>query len=370
MLSPLDDYPVHQISEPMAHVGTSDRNFYDRYYFNIHTAGEAADDEGAPFCAVGVGQYPNLGVADAFVSVLRGGDHRVVRSSRVLGVDRMDTSVGPIRVEVDEGLRRLRVVVEPNEWGVELDAVFEAFSAAHLEARHVDRHFGRVTFDSTRFAQVGGWTGTLAVDGCRVTLSPDRFWGTRDRSWGVRPVGEPEPPGIRATETDTGFFWLYAPARFSDHATLLLAQERPDGRRVVEDAHRVPPLDATWPAQWLGRPEHDLRFVPGTRRLAGATLTTYGARGQRTAEIEVEPLLAFPLLLGTGYGLEPTWRHGMYQGELVTEGEQLGPVDDGYFAWGLTEYAARFTCGDEVGYGMFECAVMGRNDRYGFTGWS
>ncbi len=36
MLSPLDDYPVHQISEPMRHVGTSDRNFYDRYYFNIH----------------------------------------------------------------------------------------------------------------------------------------------------------------------------------------------------------------------------------------------------------------------------------------------------------------------------------------------
>src|ERR1035438_2123803 len=31
VLSPLDDYPVHQISEPMRHVGTSDRNFYDRY---------------------------------------------------------------------------------------------------------------------------------------------------------------------------------------------------------------------------------------------------------------------------------------------------------------------------------------------------
>ncbi len=38
MLSPLDDYPIHQISEPMRFVGTSDRNFYDRYYFNIHGA--------------------------------------------------------------------------------------------------------------------------------------------------------------------------------------------------------------------------------------------------------------------------------------------------------------------------------------------
>ena len=33
-LSPLDDYPVHQIAETIRHVGTSDRNFYDRYYLN------------------------------------------------------------------------------------------------------------------------------------------------------------------------------------------------------------------------------------------------------------------------------------------------------------------------------------------------
>jgi hypothetical protein len=34
MLTPLDDYPIHQVAEVMRHVGTSDRNFYDRYYFN------------------------------------------------------------------------------------------------------------------------------------------------------------------------------------------------------------------------------------------------------------------------------------------------------------------------------------------------
>ena len=43
-LSPLDDYPVHQIAETIRHVGTSDRNFYDRYYFNCH-AGVDGDTE-------------------------------------------------------------------------------------------------------------------------------------------------------------------------------------------------------------------------------------------------------------------------------------------------------------------------------------
>ena len=36
MLSSWDDYPVHQIADTIRHVGTSDRNFYDRYYFNLH----------------------------------------------------------------------------------------------------------------------------------------------------------------------------------------------------------------------------------------------------------------------------------------------------------------------------------------------
>ena len=58
MLSPLDDYPVHQISEPMRYVGTSDRNFYDRYYFNIHGTGEVHGTADELFAVIGVGPVP------------------------------------------------------------------------------------------------------------------------------------------------------------------------------------------------------------------------------------------------------------------------------------------------------------------------
>ena len=45
-----DDYPVHQSSDWIAHVATSDRNFYDRYYFN-------AFDHGGEWMAIfGLGQ--------------------------------------------------------------------------------------------------------------------------------------------------------------------------------------------------------------------------------------------------------------------------------------------------------------------------
>ena len=36
MLGPLDEYPVHQVPQPIAWPGSSDRNFYDRSYFNAH----------------------------------------------------------------------------------------------------------------------------------------------------------------------------------------------------------------------------------------------------------------------------------------------------------------------------------------------
>ena len=100
-LSPFDDYPVHQIAEPIRHVGTSDRNFYDRYYFNIH----GSNDE--VFAVIGMGQYPNLGVTDAFVTVVCDGMHRVVRASRALGEDRMDTTIGPISVPSSSGFPTL-----------------------------------------------------------------------------------------------------------------------------------------------------------------------------------------------------------------------------------------------------------------------
>ena len=36
MLGPMDEFPVHQVPQPIAWPGSSDRNFYDRSYFNAH----------------------------------------------------------------------------------------------------------------------------------------------------------------------------------------------------------------------------------------------------------------------------------------------------------------------------------------------
>lgn len=111
MLSPLDDLPLHQAPLPARQPATSDRNFYDRYDVNCHPCSDEL------FLVIGQGQYPNLGVQDAFALVRRGNEHRVVRASRELGLDRLDTTVGPFAIEVVEGLKVLRCSSTPPSTG-------------------------------------------------------------------------------------------------------------------------------------------------------------------------------------------------------------------------------------------------------------
>ncbi len=94
MLGPMDEFPVHQVPQPIAWPGSSDRNFYDRSYFNAH------DRTGDIFVITGLGYYPNLGVKDAFFLVRRGDEQTAVHLSDAIDQDRLNQHVGGYRVEV------------------------------------------------------------------------------------------------------------------------------------------------------------------------------------------------------------------------------------------------------------------------------
>jgi hypothetical protein len=364
-LSPLDDFPFHQTSESLAYVATSDRNFYDRYYFNVH---RCADDL---FLALGLGQYPNLGVTDAFAAVTHKGVHRVVRASRELGVDRGDISVGPFRVEVLEPLNRLRVVLEPGEYELSFDLTWTGSIPATREPRQFVRRNGRVWMDSVRLAQTGFWEGTLRIGDDVLAATPDTWWGSRDRSWGIRPVGEPEPAGIQGHGgVPPTFHWVYAPMQFDDFSILVIAQEDEDGGRVVEEAVKV--FRDGRPAEPLGRPELELHYLSGTRDVESAVLTFAG----RAERIEVAQLIPLHMAVGSGYGLDADWRHGMYQGPGPVVQQVVMPAAEaaaksGMF--GVTERLSRFEYdgpeGARTGFGLFETLFIGAHRPSGFGDW-
>jgi hypothetical protein len=361
VVSSLDEYPLHQVPLPVTWAGSSDRNFYDRCYLNAH------DRTGDIFLITGMGYYPNLGTKDAFVLVRRGDEQTAVHLSDAIDDDRLDQRVGAYRIEVVEPLHQLRVVLEETE-GMALDLTWEGSFDVLQEQPHVMRAGSRVTLHAQRFAQVGTWSGTLVIDGQETALTPDRWVGTRDRSWGIRPVGEAAPEGAPAVPAFEGMWWTYVPLRFEEYAVVLILQEDPDGYRTLNDCHRV------WRdgrVEQLGWPQVDIRYSSGTRVPTGASITCTTPDGKPLL-LEVESLLAVPIHIGGGYGGDPDWIHGQWKGPGFTERVTYDLTDEsvaGRIMFGVIDHAARATLDGVEGFGLFEHGALGRHDPSGFADW-
>ena len=138
MLTKADDYPVHQRPEPIACAGT-DRNFYDRYFFN------AQSPDGSRFVAAALGVYPHLNVMDAAVCWMEGGRQRSIFASRLLRMERMDTQVGGIAVEVIEPLKSVKLTVDSPEHKIRAEltftgSAFGAISSPRCEVKSTSCH--------------------------------------------------------------------------------------------------------------------------------------------------------------------------------------------------------------------------------------
>ena len=358
---PADEYPLHQAPHSLAHAATSDRNFYDRCYLNCF------DTEGDFLLVSGLGQYPNLGTTDAFVCV-RVGDHQhVVRTSDALGPDRMRQEVGPYRLEIVDPLQELHLTCAGDEWGVAVDLHWRGSFPAVDESPHLMRTGAKLTLDAQRFAQVGTWEGWVRVAGTEYPVVPGRHIGTRDRSWGIRPVGEPEPPGRAAAEPDPGhgFHWCYVPLRFDDFGLVFIAQEDGDGHRTLNDALRV------WPdgrVDSLGHPRYDITYRSGTRIPVAATITAQERDGTPFV-VEIEPLGHVALSAGCGYGPDPQWTHGVWRGRGFTEGSVYDLHDPANFVatqFSMLDHLGRATVNGQVGHGLFEHVCAGRHTPSGF----
>lgn len=353
MLTPFDDYPVHQTALPVAHPESGDPNHYDRYFLNAYR-----EDR---YVGVAMGLYPNRGVIDAAISVVHDGVQRSVFASGRAPIDRAHTQVGPISIEVVEPLRTLRVAVEEGH-GIGADLRFTARTAAVEEPRQTMHDGTRLAMDSTRLTQWGTWVGAVTTGG--ETLRLDGDYGTKDRSWGVRPIGDATPaaPSLEPPQV----FFLWAPINFDDRVAHALCFERADGTRLVDAAAMVPVLagpDApTWgpdvAVERLAGFEYELRWVPGLRRAEAATivLPTGGDRGGR---IDLEPLLAFRMR-GIGY-THPEWGHGKWRGELEVGAEEHAASDLDVLEPGNVhnQQVVRARWGDRTGLGVLETIAFG-----------
>jgi hypothetical protein len=312
MLTRADEWPVHQTPEPIAFAGT-DRNFYDRYFF----CGYRSD--GSDYFALAFGVYPALNVADAHLSILGAdGVQRCLHASRILNMERMDLQVGPIRIEVIEPLSRLRIVVDDHE-RLSADLVCVGRSAPVTEPRFIRRNGSRTLMDVTRFTQNVRWEGWISVDGARETYAAGDALGTRDRSWGVRPIGAQDPqPNVPTVPPQ--FHWLWTPTNFPDLSLYFHLNE--DAAGVAWNTRCALAIDGA--PQGAAFHLHDTRARPvwrsGTRHAQSLTLTGRDGLG-REHQVVWTPFRTF-FMKGIGYG-HPDWAHGGWKGDLAVAREDF-----------------------------------------------
>jgi len=292
MLTGLDDTLRHQLSTTFDHVGTSDPRFFDRYWFAVYAP------DGRAALQLTMGCYPNTNTLDAGVVLLHGTRQYNLRASRALRPD-FETAVGPVRVEVEEALHTLRLVIAPNDSPLSGELRWRAVLPPEEEAPHFERIDGRVVQDYQRFNQVGRVEGHLDAEGDRLEV--DGWWGGRDHSWGVRPgigglAANAHAPAQRATGAGTLFYFLFfSTAELAGH---LQVAERGTDRSYLTGLLR----SADGAREWRVREATlALDMIPGTRRFRRADAAVR-LDDDSALTLRAEPFGSSIAMPGLGYG--------------------------------------------------------------------
>ncbi len=370
MLSKFDDYAIHQTSQPIVHTASSDRFTYDRYWYNGHAK------DGSFYFGVALCRYPNLGIMDCSLSLAIDGHQYAFHGSRRAPQEPTDTTVGPFALQILEPMGRHRVVIGANETGIECDLVFTPRTACIEEGHQTLMNERHVVMDSTRLDQFGYWEGEIRYDGKMLKVDGRNTFGLKDRSWGIRPVGDAYTGGA-PLDAFQAIHFCWAPIHWEDHCSLAGLFEDGEGKQWHADQAFLPLYSAmdsipgtTDPdgKVWQGKIGCELQLIPGTRRAQSAVITMNDQSGE-TREISLEPVLVHRMK-GLGYQ-HPEWGHGKWHGELAVGGESWKDSDlDPLALENLhVQQIVKARCGDKVGHGVLEQLHIGASTTFGFEDW-
>lgn len=370
MLSRFDDYPIHQTAEPVFHTASSDHNTYDRFWYNGHST------DGSFYFGVALCRYPNLGILDGSLSLAVDGRQYAFHASRRAPLEPTELTVGPFALHIVEPMGRHRIVLTANETGMECELVFTPHTACIEEGRQTLRNQRHLVMDATRLDQFGTWEGWIRYDGRRLRVDGHTTLGLKDRSWGIRPVGDSYGGGAPLADFQAiHFCWM--PIHWDNECSLAGWFEDGTGAQWHTDQaflpryaamEEIPGTNDPDSYTWQGTVQHDIRMIPGTRRAAGAVITMQD-RGGEVMAVTLETLLVHRMK-GLGYQ-HPIWGHGKWQGELAIAGESW--MDSELDPLALEnlhiQQVVRATCGDRVGCGVLEQLHIGPSTTYGFADW-
>lgn len=289
MLTNLDESLLHQASLPFSATTTTDHRFYDRCWV------AAYDPQGGTALNMGLGVYKNMNVADGFVCCVRDRRQRNVRVSRQLRPAIDDHCVGPLRYEVIEPYRGLRVQLE-QAGGLACSLEWQARFPPMEEGRTVSDVNGRTAIDVMRYDQVGRVDGWIQIGDERVVV--EDWFGARDHSWGVRGgVGGYEPT-TGPSPLAAGFLvmWLL----FSTDDVAGYTQLMRDGTGAITFLDGILRSSDGRDDRRIVEVDHEIEFPRDSRCYRRAALRLVDDAGERHT-VECERLTEPIVMRGAGY---------------------------------------------------------------------
>jgi hypothetical protein len=270
---------------------------------------------------------------------------------------------GPLRMEIVEPLRTVRLVLEENAIGISLDLTCRTSNVPYMGPIEVRQLDGRQLSQRATYEITGECEGWVEVGGARIELGRSTTSMFRNHSWGFQPPrgrpidhGAPTPsrraPGLRQwvlfhTPDHGGFF-------FEDPSGRAAA-----GRGAILRDDRIMPVASV---------EHELEFFDGGRRVRRGTFRLTDV--EATVRDYAFENLGWVYCQGGGYfgGFDDGLGQGVYRGDEHVEGEVWDvshPTtiigDDGRefeFEHDWAESFTRLHHGGAVGLAHHECVVV------------
>lgn len=368
MLTRYDELMCHQIATTFDHPASSAREWTERIWFMVH------DTTGDFTLVGGFGYYPNRNVMDAFMCLaVESKTQHVIRASRELRPRIDEVAVGPFSWHVIEPMKKVRAVLDKNEYGVSYDLTLDGTMPPHdEEPSQFHRFRGRVVEDIRRYFQVGKLHGWIKINSQTVNIDPKSWWMERDHSWGIRRGAlDRQEVGIQPGDMPIGFFYNGASFQFDKWSANYHIREDWD-RRVLNFSGALSyPYGSGKEELRLIGVQHNFTFrpdIPEIRQINGGVVTLNAVDGSKK-EVAFKPLGI--VYVGTGgysYANYQGFTHGLWMGKSWMDGFQLD-ITDPEVIWGayfLDEMSCKFEFDGQAGYGFTEVSVFGKYPKYGF----
>tara|TARA_R110002049_G_scaffold155062_2_gene319895 strand:+ start:5014 stop:6123 length:1110 start_codon:yes stop_codon:yes gene_type:complete len=365
MLSILDDFCVHQTANPIRQPATDNENVYDRYFANgFHQAGDF-------YFAIALGRYPNRRVMDAAITFLVDGIHHSFFASREDPNEPTNMQLGEFELRIDNPMRVMTVSLAPNESGLSCHLRWRARSAPFEEQRQTITTNDEVTNESTRLTQFGCWEGWFEIDGVRTAVNPDVCPGIKDRSWGLRKLGDSSGENFKATPQ---LFWNWLPLNFGSFCVHSLRLEDTSSGNTLNEESMIAPMyedELDVPIlepgiEHIDNWSHEYEVDTNTRRIVGGAIYLGNQSDPDTRrKIEIGRPMLTAWTMAVGYG-HPEWNHGSWHGELATGHERwsVDDVDSSSEKFSIMHQIVEVTLDGQKGFGFVEQCIIGPYPKY------